>query len=108
MKSVCRLAIVDPNDTSRAALKHLLLGIDMVWLEAECSRYEFFTDVVMQTQPDIALVAMDADPAQGLAIVARITLELPTCSVLVVSSSTEGSVILQAMRNGAKEFLNYP
>jgi pilus assembly protein CpaE len=108
MKNVCRLAIVDPNDTSRAALKHLLLGIDMVWLEAECSRYEFFTDVVMQTQPDIALVAMDADPTQGLAIVARLTHELPTCSVLVVSSSTEGSVILQAMRNGAKEFLNYP
>ena len=27
MKSVCRLAIVDPNDTSRASLKHLLLGI---------------------------------------------------------------------------------
>jgi pilus assembly protein CpaE len=40
--------------------------------------------------------------------VARITQELPTCSVLVVSTSSEGSVILQAMRNGAKEFLNYP
>jgi pilus assembly protein CpaE len=108
MKSVCRLAIVDPNDVTRAALKHLLLGIDIVWLEAECSRYEFFTDVVMQTQPDIALVAIDSDPAQGLAIVARVTQELPTCSVLVVSGSTEGSLILQAMRNGGKEFLNYP
>jgi pilus assembly protein CpaE len=108
MKSVCRLAIVDPNDATRAALKHLLLGIDMVWLEAECSRYEFFTDVVMQTQPDIALIAIDSEPNQGLAIVARVTQELPTCSVLVVSSSNEGSIILQAMRNGAKEFLNYP
>jgi pilus assembly protein CpaE len=108
MKSVCRLAIVDPNDATRAALKHMLLGIDMVWLEAECSRYEFFSDVVMQTQPDIALVAIDADQAQGLAIISRITQDLPTCSVLVVSSSTEGNIILQSMRNGAKEFLNYP
>ena len=47
------------------ALKQILLGIDMVWLEAECSRYEFFADVVMQTQPDIALVAIDSDQAQG-------------------------------------------
>ena len=37
--------IVDPNDTSRDALKNLLLGMDTVWLEAECSRYEYFSDI---------------------------------------------------------------
>ena len=108
MKSVVRLAIVDPNDASRAALKQLLLGIDMVWLEADCSRYEFFGDVLSQTQPDIALVSLDSDAQKGLALVARIRNDLPSCSVLCVSSSQEGSLILQAMRNGAKEFLSYP
>lgn len=108
MKTVVRLAIVDPNDASRNSLKNLLLGIDSVWLEAECSRYEFFTDVVTQTQPDIALVSLDDDPARGLALVAQITQEQPNCSVLVISSSQEGSLILQAMRNGAREFLSYP
>lgn len=48
MKSVVRLAIVDPNDGSRNTLKNLLLGIDVVWLEAECSSYEFFSDVVIR------------------------------------------------------------
>ncbi len=108
MKSVLRLAIVDPIDASRYTLKNLLLGIDTVWLEAESSRYEFFIDVVSQTQPDIALVSLDADAAQGLALVARISRDLSSCSVLVVSSSQEGSLILQAMRNGAKEFLSQP
>ena len=108
MKSVVRLAIVDPHDASRSALKHLLLGIDVVWLEADCSRYEFFGDVVNQTQPDIALISLDADPAKGLALVARVSQEQPSCAVLCVSSSQEGSLILQAMRNGAKEFLSYP
>ena len=108
MKTVVRLAVVDPTDSSRAAVKNLLLGLDMVWLEAECSRYEFFADVITQTQPDIALVALDADPTRGLALVARLTQDVPNCSVLVVSSSQEGSLILQAMRNGAKEFLSYP
>jgi pilus assembly protein CpaE len=108
MKTVVRLALVDPNDLTRSTLKSLMLGIDTVWLEAECSRYDFFFDVVTQTQPDIALVALDADPVKGLALVAKITQELPACNVLVISSSTEGSLILQAMRNGAKEFLGLP
>ena len=43
MKNVIRLAIVDPNEATRNSLKNLLLGIDMVWFEAECSRYEYFS-----------------------------------------------------------------
>lgn len=108
MKTVVRLALVDPHDNTRSSLKSLMLGIDTVWLEAECSRYDFFFDVVMQTRPDIALVALDSDATKGLALVAKITQELPDCNVLVISSSTEGSLILQAMRNGAKEFLGLP
>lgn len=108
MRSVVRLALVDPQDSTRNALKKLLVGIDTVWLEAECSRYEFFTDVVQQTQPDIALIAIDSDQPKALALVAKISQDLPNCQTLVISSSTEGSLILQAMRNGAKEFLNQP
>ena len=108
MKSVLRLATVDPNDGSRGTLKNLLLGIDMVWLEAECSRYEFFPDVVKQTQPDIALISLDADPEKGLSLIEDIKRDSPSCCVLCVSSSTEGSLILRAMRNGASEFLNFP
>lgn len=107
-KDVVRLAIVDPVDSSRSTLKNLLLGIDMVWLEAECSRYEFFTDVVLQAQPDIALISLDANAEAGLALISRINQELPSCHVLVISSSQEGSLILQAMRNGAREFLSFP
>ncbi len=108
MKNVVRLALVDPGDATRGALKNLLLGIDMVWLEAECSRYEYFVDVVLQSQPDIALVMLDSDPQKGLDLVVQVSQQVPKCSVLVVSSSQEGSLILQAMRNGAKEFLAYP
>jgi pilus assembly protein CpaE len=108
MKNVTRLAVVDPNDVARSALKTLLLGIDTVWLEAECSRYEFFADVILQTQPDLALVSLDGNPQKALELVGRIHQELPSCQVLALSSSQEGSLILQAIRNGAREFLNQP
>lgn len=108
MSNVLRLAIVDPHDSSRDALKSMLLGMELVWLEAECSRYEFFADVVAQTNPDIGIVAIDRDPAKGLELVSRLAQQSPECAVLVISSSGDGNLILQALRAGAKEFLTQP
>ncbi len=108
MSNVLRLAIVDPDDGTREALKGMLLGIDTIWLEAECSRYEFFTDVVAQTEPDIGLIAIDEDPAKALRLVTELCEKSPQCAVLVISSSNDGNLILQAMRAGAKEFLTEP
>jgi pilus assembly protein CpaE len=108
MTNVLRLAIVDPSDSARESLKSTLLGLDMVWLEAECSRYEFFADVVSQTHPDIGVVALDSDPDKALKLVEQLAIVSPECSVLVISGSTDGSLILRAMRAGAKEFLPKP
>ena len=72
MSNVLRIAIVDPNDAARDALKTMLLGLDIVWLEAECSRYEFFADVVGQTKPDIGFVALDSNPDKALELVAQL------------------------------------
>ncbi len=108
MKRVMRLAVVDPHDVTRAQLKNLMLGVDTVWLEAECSRYEFFMDVAMQTIPDIALVAVDANREAALDLISKIRQQLPGCSILVASTSQDGPLILQAMRNGAQEFLSIP
>jgi pilus assembly protein CpaE len=108
MTNVLRLAIVDPSDPSRESLKSILLGLDMVWLEAECSRYEFFSDVIAQTHPDIGIVALDSDPDKALKLVEQLAATSPQCSILVVSGSTDGSLILRTMRAGAKEFLPKP
>lgn len=108
MANVLRIAVVDPNDATRESLKAVLLGLDSVWLEAECSRYEFFADVVEQTKPDIGLVAMDSDPEKATRLVAEIAALAPHCTLFVTSSSTDGRLILESMRAGAKEFLTEP
>ena len=108
MSNVLRLAIVDPNDATREEIKAMLLGMDMIWLEAECSRYEFFSDVVAQTNPDIGLVAIDSNTDKSLELISSVTENSPECSILVVSSSSDGNLILQAIRAGAKEFLTQP
>jgi pilus assembly protein CpaE len=108
MGNVLRIAIVDPKDSTREALKATLLGLDTIWLEAECSRYEFFGDVVGQTSPDIGLVAIDSNPEKALDLVSELTKSAPDCAILVTSTSTDGKLILGAMRAGAKEFLTQP
>lgn len=105
---VLRVAFVDPNDATRETLKGMLLGMEMIWLEAECSRYEFFADVVAQTNPDIGLVALDADPEKALELIGRVSQASPECALLAISSSSDGNLILQTMRAGAKEFLTQP
>ena len=108
MPNVVRIAVVDPKDASRDALKAMLLGLDTVWLEAECSRYEFFADVVAQTNPDVGFVALDSNPDKALDLVASLAKSSPNCAILVTSTSTDGNLILRTMRAGAKEFLTQP
>jgi pilus assembly protein CpaE len=107
MAYVLRLAIVDPNDMTREALKGMLLGMDTVWLEAECSRYEFFADVVGQSSPDVSVISLDEDPDRAVRLIENLR-EVSECSIVVVSSSNDGDLILRAMRAGAKEFLTRP
>src|SRR3954469_24751912 len=108
MPNVLRIAVVDPKDSSRDALKSMLLGLDTVWLEAECSRYEFFGDVVAQTNPDVGFIALDSDPDKALDLLETLAKSAPKCDLLVTSTSADGNLILRSMRAGAKEFLTHP
>jgi pilus assembly protein CpaE len=108
MKDVLRVAIVDPSDSTREPLRNLLLGIESVWLEAECSRYEFFADVARQSTPDLAVIALDTDQQKAIQLITQLTAEFPAIALLAVSARGDGQSILQALRSGAKEFLTQP
>ncbi len=108
MSNILRVAVVDPKDDTREKLKSTLLGLDIVWLEAECSRYEFFADVVDEAKPDIGIVNIDSDSEKALKLIERLGEQTPDCDLLVVSRTMEGPMILRAMRSGAKEFLTLP
>jgi len=108
MRDVQRIAIVDPSDATREPLRNLLLGVDSVWLEAECARYEFFFDVIRQSIPDVAIVCLDADQAKAIQLIAQVSQEHPELPLLAVSGRNDGQAILQALRSGAREFLTSP
>src|SRR5437016_2363814 len=98
-----RIAIVDPSDYSRDPLRSLLLGIDFVWLEAECSRYEFFAEVINQSVPDLAIVVLDHDRTRALNTISQLVALHPRLPILTISSDHQA--LLQSLQRGAKYFL---
>jgi pilus assembly protein CpaE len=101
-----RVAIVDPSDATREPLRNLLLGVDSIWLEAECARYEFFFDVIQQSSPDVVIVSLDADRNKAMQLISQLAVEHPGMPILAVSSDHQ--TILQALQRGAKYFLTQP
>jgi len=101
-----RVAIVDPTETTRESLRTLLLGVDFVWLEAECARYEYFFDVIQQSMPDLAIVALDADKGRALQMIGQLSVEHPKLPILTISHDHQA--LLQSLQKGAKYFLTHP
>ena len=77
MSNVLRIALVDPDEGSRESLKAMLLGMDTVWLEADCPRYEFYPNVIEQTGPDVGVVSLDSDPEQAIKLIEKLAAETP-------------------------------
>jgi pilus assembly protein CpaE len=101
-----RVAIVDPTESTRESLRALLLGVDFVWLEAECARYEYFFDVIQQSMPDLAIVALDADKHKALMMIGQLSVEHPRLPILTISHDHQA--LLQSLQRGAKYFLTHP
>lgn len=101
-----RVAIVDPTESTRESLRTLLLGVDFVWLEAECARYEYFFEVIQQSMPDLAIVALDADKTKALQMIGQLSIEFPKLPILTISHDHQA--LLQSLQKGAKYFLTHP
>ncbi len=101
-----RVAIVDPTESTRESLRTLLLGVDFVWLEAECARYEYFFDVIGKSPPDLAIVALDADKNRALQMIGQLSIEHPKLPILTISHDHQA--LLQSLQRGAKYFLTHP
>jgi pilus assembly protein CpaE len=101
-----RVAIVDPTESTRESLRTLLLGVDFVWLEAECARYEYFHDVIQTSMPDLAIVALDGDKHKALNMIGQISAENPKLPILTISHDHQA--LLMSLQKGAKYFLTHP
>ena len=66
------------------------------------TRYEFFSDVVAQTNPEIGFIALDDNPEKAIELVARLRESAPDCSILVASSSKNLAQDIQGAGQGRR------
>ena len=96
MSGTLRISICDPDEKTRDNLKKFLIGMDQIWLEADCSRYEFFTEIVEQTTPDVAIVDWKLPHKfNGMDVIRRLREQKPQMGVVLVSGYPADAIKVQ-------------
>src|SRR5262249_43406093 len=108
VKDAIRIVLVAPVDDTRQALQRLISGVGEVWLADVCTQYEGTEQRIGEIAPDMVLVVLDGNPLQAVHLVQAILQSAPGVAVLPASRDRDSSVILRAIRAGAREFLPLP
>ncbi|WP_165220243.1 AAA family ATPase [Aquisphaera insulae] len=108
MRDVIRVALIDPNEESRRTLQRLLGSLGTLWLAEAFDSYRAAAARIGEIGPDLCLVALDADPAQAIELIASLAHSAPDTILLPASTTCDSTLILKAIRAGAREFLTLP
>jgi len=103
-----KFIILNGDDEFGVAARDVLLGIDGVKIVAEVDEAALLGQAVMQFPVEIVLANLDPSPESVLPIVGDVAAANPNVAVFAASESTDGPLILKAMRLGIKEFLPTP
>jgi DNA-binding NarL/FixJ family response regulator len=102
---VIRLAVVDDHVIVRNGLEQLLATTDDIELVGMASNGLEALDLVARLQPDVVLMDLSMPEMDGVEATKRIVAEHPGVRVLVLTSFSDQSRIMDALRAGAEGYL---
>ena len=99
--------IVDPNLDSRLDMSRALelIGIDCAGETAYGTEAVF---LATQQRPTVIVIALEDPPVRALATLESLQQQLPDTPIIAYSSGMDSSLMRQAMRSGARDFLEKP
>jgi pilus assembly protein CpaE len=103
-----RFIVLNADETFGTELRGTLLHFEGVKIIAEVDEPALLHQAVKQFPVDVLLANLDPNPEAVLHIVGEVASSEPALSVFATSESTEGQLILRAMRLGVREFLPRP
>lgn len=107
MKDLIRIVLVDPIEESRTSLQRLLAGMPTLWLSEVLTSFEEAASRAKEIAAHLTIVVLDHDPCQAVDLVQKLS-QSGGDSVLPASRTADSSLILKAIRAGAREFLTLP
>src|SRR5262245_24753090 len=103
-----RVALVDPQTSTREALCGLLRGMGDVRLVVVRADYELFRPPRAAGWPAAVIVVLDADWDAGLRLIAGLSAQPPAAGILAVCARTDGASVCRALESGATEYFSQP
>ncbi len=107
MKDLIRIVLVDPIEESRTSLQRLLAGMPSLWLSEVLTSYEEATNRAKDIAAHLTIVVLDHDTCQAVDLIQKLS-QSGGENVLPASRTADSSLILKAIRAGAREFLTLP
>ena len=108
MGQVVRVIVFNVDEDYGAELRGELLKLDGVKIVAELDEPPLLPQAIQQFQADAVVVHLDPVPEALLEMVRQVVADKADLAVFVISESTNGELILSAMRAGVREFLPKP
>jgi DNA-binding NarL/FixJ family response regulator len=102
---VIRLAVVDDHVIVRNGLQQLLATTDDIELVGMAANGLEAIDLVAKLKPDVVLMDLSMPEMDGIEATKRIVAEYPVVRVLVLTSFSDQSRIMEALRAGAEGYL---
>ena len=100
-----RLAVVDDHVIVRNGLEQLLATTDDIELVGMASNGLEALDLVAELEPDVVLMDLSMPEMDGVEATKRIVADHPGVRVLVLTSFSDQSRIMDALRAGAEGYL---
>ena len=103
---VIRILLVDDHAVVRNGYRRLLDAEPDMQVVGEAARADEANDVLLHTQPDVALVDLSLRGSSGFEAIRGMLARRPDLKILVLSMHEEAGHITQALRCGALGYLS--
>ncbi len=103
-----RVILFNADESYNATLRNTLMSFENVRIVAELDEPAMLAHVAEQIPAEVLFVHLDPNPEAVLPMAGQLIPHHPNLNIFAVSESTDGQLILSAMRQGVKEFLTKP
>lgn len=102
------IVVLSAGIESFKEIRQGLSGDDRTRLLAGGNDAEQLYDEIIRLKPSVALITLDSNPEQAVAMIKRLAVEKPGMSIISAARSDSSDLILRSLRAGARDFLSLP
>ena len=102
---IIRIVLIDDQNLVRQGIKSLLSLSDRVEVVAEADNGKDGLDIIQSYEPDVVLLDLRMPELDGIGMLEKLQSEAYKAPVLILTTFDDDSLVLSALRHGAKGYL---